>query len=164
MNNQKGISLIVTFLIMTVMLAVALGLITALFTEVKIAKDTGNSVSSFYSADSGAEKTLYLIRSSPQTGFPGIAAGFCGICDACTDCSNCALTEFSVGGCEANQCNDCRITYTSVFDGRKFDIDARIDAATAIPGLFTINSRGFYLNKTRTSWFREFLEGSIMPP
>ncbi len=138
------------------MFAVVLGLITSLFSQIKIVNNAGNSVSSFYSADSGVEKTLYLDRSSPQSGQPGIAAGFCGICQTCqnttNDCSNCTLVELSIGGCNPFQCNNCRLTYSSVFDGRRFDVDATVTQQLTNTVLI-INSRGLYLDATRTSWF-----------
>jgi hypothetical protein len=158
-NRQNGVSLIITFFIMALMLAVVFSLIVILFSQIKIITNTGNSLSAFYAADAGLEKTFYLNRLSPQVGQPGIAAGFCGICETCenttNDCLNCALEPLQANGCSNppfGVCDNCRITYGSVFDNRKFDVETTI--TTDASGLiFIINSTGYYKDVKRTSRF-----------
>lgn len=154
MNQQKGVSLIITFLIMTIMFAVVLGVTTALFTEIKVISNTGDSVSSFYSADSGVEKTFYLERASVPVGSP-LGAGFCSICITCqnttNDCSNCTLTELASRGCDIS-CGNCKVTYSSSFDNRTFDVQATITPASPSP-IFFIYSTGYYNDIKRTSYF-----------
>jgi len=142
MNQQKGISLIVTFLIMTIMLSMVLGLTTILFSQTKVINNASNSFSSFYSADSGVEKTYYLKET---------AGSFCNICAICTDCSDCTLTPLEIGGCELGTCNNCRLTYDSSFDDRSYRIDASLTPESD-PGFSNIcvKSEGFYKYTTRT--------------
>jgi hypothetical protein len=62
LKNEKGISLIMTFFIMVIILAVVLSICVILYSEVKVMRDVGNSVVSLYAADSGIEKVLYYDR------------------------------------------------------------------------------------------------------
>lgn len=61
-NNQKGVSLIITFFIMIIILAVTFSISALLYSELKIIRNMGNSVVSFYAADSGVEKVLFYDR------------------------------------------------------------------------------------------------------
>ncbi len=146
--EQKGVALIITFLIMTVMLSVVLGFSAILAGKIKIIGNIGNSVSSYYAAHSGVEKTSFFIKTQiPANGI----TGFCNICNICSgpDCNNCALTESYPGGCSTNSCNGCRLTYNSVFEGRKFYIDSTIttaDPQNPNTSTICINSRGTYNN------------------
>ena len=155
MNQEKGVSLIITFLIMTIMFAVVLGIITVLLVELKVVGNTGDSVSSFYAADSGVEKTFYLERASVAIGSP-IGKGFCRICTTCrsitNDCSNCRLTALASRGCRSSSCNNCKVRYSSNFDNRKFDVEATITPGPSNP-VFFILSTGYYNNIKRTSFF-----------
>jgi len=69
-NSQKGVSLYLALMIMTVLLALALGISAILFGQIKMIRGMGNSVIAFYAADSGIEMILYLDeecrRSSPN--------------------------------------------------------------------------------------------------
>ena len=58
-QTQKGISIYLSLMIMTVLLAIALGVSTILISQQKSIKGMGNSVIAFYAADSGIEKMLY---------------------------------------------------------------------------------------------------------
>jgi len=154
-SNQKGVSLIITFLIMTIMIAIVLSLTTVIFNKVKIISNMGSSLSSFYAAHAGIEKTLYF----DQKQIPmGATRGFCNICNFCNsnDCSNCVATSLVAGGCNINSCNNCEITYESTFDNRIYKIDATITPNVSNPMTFDlyINSKGFYKDTTRTVEFR----------
>jgi len=60
-NNQKskGVSLYLALMIMAVLLALALGISTILFGQMKMIRGMGDSVSAFYAADTGIERALY---------------------------------------------------------------------------------------------------------
>jgi hypothetical protein len=58
-DKQKGVSLIITFFVMIIILSVVLSVSALLYSEIKVIRDIGNSVVSFYAADSGVEKVLY---------------------------------------------------------------------------------------------------------
>jgi len=58
-NSEKGVSLYLSLMIMTVLLTMALGLSAILFGQIRIVREMGNSVVAFYAADTGIEWTLY---------------------------------------------------------------------------------------------------------
>ena len=58
-QTQKGVSIYLSLMIMTILLAIALGVSTILISQQKSIKGMGNSVIAFYAADSGIEKILY---------------------------------------------------------------------------------------------------------
>lgn len=157
LSEQKGASLIITFLIMTILLAVVLSVSTILFNKIKIISNIGASLSSLNAANSGIEKTLYFDRKQIPS---GATRGFCNICSACSnaDCINCTSTSLSAGainGCDLVGCLNCRITYDSTFNGRNYTVDAKVfpDPLNSAVSNFNINSKGFYRDTTRTVVF-----------
>lgn len=58
-KTQKGSSLFLTILIMSVLLGVSLGISTLLIKQIRMVKGVGDSVVAFYAADSGIEKAIY---------------------------------------------------------------------------------------------------------
>ncbi len=58
-NSQKGISLYLVLMVMAVLLAMTLGLSAILFSQIRMIREMGNSVISFYAADTGIEWLLY---------------------------------------------------------------------------------------------------------
>lgn len=58
-HSEKGISLYLTVLILTILLAISLGMSRILVSQMKIVGGMGNSVIAFYAADTGTEKVLY---------------------------------------------------------------------------------------------------------
>jgi len=60
-SNQKGISLILAVIVLSVILAIVLGLTTILVTQIRIVRGMGNSVVAFYAADTGIEQALKVI-------------------------------------------------------------------------------------------------------
>ncbi len=132
------------------MLAVVLGMTTILFNKFTMIRDMGNSLSAFYSAYSGLEKTLYFDRKQ----FPNNAQrGLCSICNTCptNDCQNCVVAPLANNGCNTSICNNCQVTYTSTFDGRDYVVDAKVTENLSNPSLFDlyINSKGFYEDTMR---------------
>ena len=59
LNLEKGVSLIITFFIMIIILTVVLSISVILYSEVKVMRNVGNSIVSYYTAESGIEKVLY---------------------------------------------------------------------------------------------------------
>ena len=64
MSNQKGVSLYLAIMIMSMLSAVVLGLISISISGIKIAQGLENSVMAFYAANTGIERALYNIRKS----------------------------------------------------------------------------------------------------
>ena len=63
-NNQKGVSLLLTILIMAALLAIAIGVTRLSLGEIKLIRDIPNSLIAYYAADSGIERALYEERVS----------------------------------------------------------------------------------------------------
>jgi len=151
-NFQRGVSLIVSFLVMTIMLAIVLGISIILFNEIKTSSTTGISVSSFYAAESGGEKTLYFDRHQVPS---GANRGLCNICNACsaTDCMSCTLTNLATNGtngCDVKKCFNCEATYTSTFDTRSYSVDAKVTTPSrGNTSFLNIISKGSYKNVIR---------------
>ncbi|MBD3282226.1 MAG: hypothetical protein GF387_01295 [Candidatus Portnoybacteria bacterium] len=61
-EKQKGVSLLLTLLIMAALLAVAFGLSRLSLGEIKLARDIPKSLVAFYAADSGIERAIYQDR------------------------------------------------------------------------------------------------------
>ena len=149
-QDQKGISLIITFLIMTIMLAMVLSMTTILFNEIKVIFNIGSSVSSFNSAVSGIEKTVYFDEKQIPN---GATRGLCNICNSCSssDCTSCVLTPIAANGCSIFNCTNCQITYNSSFNGRNYSVDAKVTPDPLNANIYNLNiiSSGFYKNTTR---------------
>ena len=159
MQNQKGSALIITFLIMTIILAIVLSLTLILFNEIKILRNIGDSVSAFYAAETGIEKTLYFDRKKAP---PGAVRGFCDLCNQCNlanpgDCNSCTTSTINndPNGCNSTTCNNCQITYNSTFEGATFDyrtyqINSTVtDIVSPGTSVFNIKSKGFYKETIR---------------
>jgi len=144
-DQQKGVSLIVTFFVMTILLAAVIALVTMLIKQSAITTNSSSSVSAFYAADTGIEKTLYFDRKQIPS---GATRGFCNICAVCTDCVGCTLTALAPGGCATNTCNNCELTYNSTFDNRTYYVDA-----TLVGTHLLINAKGLFGNTLRVSQF-----------
>jgi len=88
---QAGVSLIITFFVMIIILSVVLSISALLYSEVKVLRNIGNSVASFYVADSGIEKVLYYDRQVlPNNG---------SICSSDQDCVSSPYVLCSNGIC-----------------------------------------------------------------
>jgi len=61
-RDEKGVSLILTFFIMMIILVIVLSISVLLYSQVKVIRNIGNSMISLYAADSGIEKVLYYDR------------------------------------------------------------------------------------------------------
>lgn len=58
-NNQKGVSLLLTLLIMSALLAIALGLSQLSLGEIKLTRDIPKSAIAYYAAEAGIERAIY---------------------------------------------------------------------------------------------------------
>ena len=67
-KSQKGVSILLTSLIMSVILAIGLGLSAILIPQIKIMAEIDYSIVAFFAADSGIEKSLYNILKESGTG------------------------------------------------------------------------------------------------
>lgn len=61
-QNQKGVSLYLTIVILSVLMSCLLTLIGISISQIKIIWTLGDSVTAFYAADTGIEQVLYRIR------------------------------------------------------------------------------------------------------
>lgn len=112
-NSEKGVSLIITFFILVIVLAVVLSISIILYSEIKIIRNIGDSVVAFYAADSGVEKTLYYDRKAVPEGATGGKRGLCNLCNACPngECLDCIVP--ATDGCNLTSCEDCTVTFNT---------------------------------------------------
>lgn len=57
-NLQQGVSLYLALMIMTLILAISLGISTILVSQIKMIRGMGDSIMAFYAADTGIERAL----------------------------------------------------------------------------------------------------------
>lgn len=67
LKDKRGNTLVIAILLMTVMLAVAVGLSNAFVTELKLSSNLDDAVYSYYGAESGIEYGLYDARKTDLT-------------------------------------------------------------------------------------------------
>jgi hypothetical protein len=147
-NNEKGVSLIMTFFIMMIILAVVLAISVLLYSELKVIRNISNSMISFYAADSGIEKVLYYDRQKAEG---DARSGLCTICDSSDniDCS------YSGTDCETTTCTDCTASFHSIIDDKTYYIDAAVSVneeqaeQTGTAHSLTVNSLGSYGSTSR---------------
>src|SRR3989338_642088 len=61
-SSQKGVSILLTVLILSAVFALGLGVATFVISEIRQSRNVGNFVSALHAADSGVERTLYKVR------------------------------------------------------------------------------------------------------
>lgn len=84
--GQKGISLYLAVMTMTILLAIVLGLSVILIGQTKMIKRMGDSVIAFYAADTGMERVLYAIRKENPVYVPSNCSDPCDPCSLSFDC------------------------------------------------------------------------------
>ncbi len=143
-NSEKGVSLILTFFVLVIVLAVVLSVSVILYSEIKIIRNIGDSVVAFYAADSGVEKVLYYDR---KTAPEGIGRGFCGICDY----EECISGTPSGADCAFDTCTDCEISFETDLNSagsKSYEINAKISPEISDEGAefskLSIDSAGSY--------------------
>lgn len=65
-NKEQGVSLYIAFMIMTVLLGIALGVSSLLFSQLGILRGLGHSIFAFYATEAGLEHALYLDNTACQ--------------------------------------------------------------------------------------------------
>lgn len=75
-KNKKGASLLLTILIMSAVLAIAMGISKLSLSEIKLSRELPQSFVAYYAAEAGIEEGLYadLVTANPQ----GTASNFNG--------------------------------------------------------------------------------------
>lgn len=170
MNSEKGVSLIITFFILTIILAVVLSISTILYSQVKIIGNIGDSVASFYAADSGIEKTLYYDRKVMQE---KAKRGLCDICSNCLQsdynepglsCNNCV---YSGDDCDPLTCSNCSVSFSAVLNPDKKNLAYSVKATVAPDASssnLVIDSIGSYKNLNRAIEIKSTkVEGGDVP-
>jgi len=138
-GGEKGVSILLTSLIMSVVLAIGLGLSVILIQQTKMMAGIGYSVKAFFAAESGIEKVLfYDHKKIPAEG----KRGLCDICNQCLaeECQNCQTAGTD---CLPTSCKNCTITFYTVFDGKRYDITAKVETIDTT-STTTIKSIGNY--------------------
>ncbi len=155
-KSEKGVALIITFFVMTIMLSIVLGIGAILFIEIKTIRGLGYSVVAFYAADSGIEKTLYYDKKVLTGG------GLRGLCDIPNTCSNCQIRKFDGNDCGVDTCTDCDIYFSTEFGEKKYKVDAEIRPSEQTT-VTSIKSFGTYRGTTRAIELTYFFEGGGPP-
>ena len=153
LGSEKGVSLIITFFTMIIILAVVLSISALLYSELKIIKNISSSVASFYIAESGIEKVIYYDR---QVIPEGAERGLCSIFsydpennpNACIQDSNTSNTNIDhsiycnsiLGGfnspvaegddCDPITCANCSVSFKTNFydtNDKNYSITATVD-------------------------------------
>lgn len=66
-NSQRGIALYLVIVMLSVLLAIVLGLASIIIGGANVAESLGHSVIAFHAADTGMEKALYNIKLTSGT-------------------------------------------------------------------------------------------------
>jgi hypothetical protein len=61
-NDQKGVSILLSLLVMTAILSIAFGVSKLVIGEIKIGRDISRSVVAYYAADSAVERAIFEKR------------------------------------------------------------------------------------------------------
>jgi len=160
-NSQKGVSLLITFFVMAISLAIVLGITVILLGEIKTIRGMGYSIKAFCAADTGLEKTLYYDRKV----FDSLTQerGICSICTNCPDCASCSAVDVEDGGCDS--CTSCEVSYSNNLGGEKsFQIEATVSQGSLEGDIF--QSFGTYQTITRAIELRgaSYRAPSGIPP
>ncbi len=144
-EKQKGVSLIITFFIMIIILAVVLSVSLLLYGEIKVIRNIGNSMVSLYAADSGIEKVLYYDRQVRVTGQDedGDILAPRGLCLM----PGVEIEELKPGGCSVEICDGCAVFFEDSFDDRTYSVEAKVDEGNSIYSYIT--SRGAFMGAGR---------------
>ena len=67
-DNNQGVSLYLTMMILSLILGLAFSLNTLLLTQIKSLRNIGDSVIAFYATETGIERALYSIKTEAGTG------------------------------------------------------------------------------------------------
>jgi len=154
-DKQKGVSLIMAFFIMIIVLSVVLSVSALLYSEVKVIRNISNSIISFYAADSGIEKVLFYDRQVLVIGTDGkgnevfAPRGLCSMLltghQFCTPgntseysiyCNTPVITILNnhLDGCDIDKCDNCKISFDTAFDSdnnKTYSVEASVETIGA---------------------------------
>ncbi len=123
-DSEKGVSLIMAFFVMIIILSIIFSVSIILYSEIKVIRNIGDSVVAFYVADSGVEKTLYYDRKVLPKDMRGSKRGICNICNSCPDCDSCEVDP-NAEDCNIETCENCTIIYESkLSNGKTYSVKA----------------------------------------
>jgi len=147
-GGEKGVSLYVAFMIMSILLVIGFSISAILVSEIKVMRGMGRSVSAFYAAETGIEKTLYLDNTQiPEGGDRGL----CNICNIPEEWDSCQL---SGSDCDPISCTNCICTFYDETKGLRHDVEAAVtpvgETSTTI-----IKSVGTYKGTKRAIQIKE---------
>jgi hypothetical protein len=104
-KNEKGVSMLLAVLILSILLAIALGISHFITEQTKMMREIGYSVKSFYAADSGIEKVLLTNSLSPGSVNGSTYTITCGCCDPTVNPDICPSPD-CLAGCDVDP--NCR--------------------------------------------------------
>ncbi len=115
---QKGVSIYLALMIMSILLAIGLGISLIIVSQMKTIKGMGDSVVAFYAADTGIERALY----EPMPSFGGDVGDASYTVEVVCCCRGVGDCLFGVGECAGYGleedldcvCNAFYLCYTSV--------------------------------------------------
>ena len=162
---QKGVSLLMTFFIMLIALAVIISISSFVYNEIKIIKDAGDATVSFYLAYSGVEKAMYYAKKNVCLTYPYNVASNPNGCLAAGDdkdlfldkslyCNNQSepkVLDFfkSPLGCDASKCDSCKISFTTTLDEGSYKVSVSTQEKTPDLVQILISSRGTFNKSSR---------------
>lgn len=168
MEEERGVSLIISFFIMVIILAVVLSISLLLQSEVKVIRSMADSVVSFYLADSGIEKVLYYDRKNKPE---GANRGLCSMCGNCPDdpseagCQDCQIVAHDNQDCDPMTCSNCEISFKTTVDSaakKSYTVNVTANQQCRKPGGIA-NSTGYYQNASRAINLNMTTQGGIGP-
>lgn len=119
-KQQKGVSLYLTFMVMSILMVISFGISSILISEIRILRSMGHSVIAFYAAETGIEKTLYLDNHQiPEEG----ERGLCNICNLPDEWESC---QVSGTDCDILTCTNCTCTFYDEINGQRHDVEASV--------------------------------------
>lgn len=68
LNNQQGVVLVMSLMILLVMVVSVIALSQVIVGEIKMTRNADNSIIAFYAAESGVEKTMYFLKYAKEQG------------------------------------------------------------------------------------------------
>ena len=179
-KKEKGVSLIITFFIMLIVLVIVLAISTLLYSQIKVIRNIGNSVIAFYAADSGIEKILFYDK---QVIPDNATRGLCSIFNQVDNDNPCITdpnqndvnSDHSIycneipggpnppslitldptnhpDGCDPEKCNSCEIDFsTKIKSDKGYILKAKISPSTeGTTNDLSIDSAGYYKDVNRS--------------
>jgi exopolysaccharide biosynthesis protein len=158
MESQKGVSLIITFFVMIIILSVVLSISVLLYGQIKVIRNMGNSVASYYAGESGIEKVLFYDKQVLPSSGGSDKRGLCYMFEESNPnrCHNDTSKNEAVrcqnypsdftGTCAPDNCTACTISFDTVLGGATYHTRATV---TASAGIFSIDSTGNFSETSR---------------